>query len=174
MQGFPGILYLYIWSKVLHLSKIIILCYINLGNYYPHIYLHAIHILNCFTTVTSLRCFFYSMSWTFVSHWYIKLYWYFMSYPALSSCYTNSIPTLMWHSSSNSTFSADFIGFSMVWLILSKLVWKPLFMSLAPYYVGIQLYYSCACKVYFSLHWKYLWYGQWYSAQPLWSYGFHA
>ena len=34
----------------MHFSKSVILCHLNFGNQTPHLYLHAIHILCCFTT----------------------------------------------------------------------------------------------------------------------------
>ena len=44
----------------MHFSKIMIICHLNFGNQTPHLYLHAIHIVHCFTIAgfTSMILFF--------------------------------------------------------------------------------------------------------------------
>ena len=95
----------------------------------------------------SLWCFSYSRSSTFVPSWFIKLSLSLMSAPALSTCCNKSIIMPMLCSFSELTFSSAFLSFSMVWLLSSKLVWKPYFMQYPyiswPCFFGINLYSSC-------------------------------
>ena len=63
----------------------------------------------------------------FFSSWFIELYFSLMSYPSLSTCHTNYIISSMWRSYSNSTFSAVSLGYSVVWLISSKLFFQTVF-----------------------------------------------
>ena len=107
-----------------------------------------------------IRCLYYSSSCTFVASWFIKLNFYFMSALTLSTCCTNYIIRSIWRSSSNSTFSADFLIFSMVLLLSSKLVWKPYLCSLrtflAPYFIRIKLASYWTSQLYCSFYWVYI------------------